>query len=464
MRFSTLANAFIGTTLVTASPVLEHRQERSVEGDVVVVRDLTVVYEDCEIITPKVFIISMVRPRRPIPQTIPSNNPQFGPEADIWYTNADAPGSIGDLLAKNITVPGFSPLFPQAHCLADGSVCQLTTGESEINAASTISALMLSPFFDLKKTYFLIGGIAGINPKHGTLADVAFCKYAIQVALQYEFDAREIPDNFTTGYVPQGAFAPDEYPQSIYGTEVFEVNEALRDIAVGFAKTAKLNDSSDAIAYRAHYTDEGVTMYKAATKAPGIITCDVATSDVYYSGTLLGEAFENTTTLFTNGSGVYCMTAQEDNATLEAMLRAAINGVVDFSRIIIMRTASDFDRPYPGLSILDNLFYSQQGGFVPAIANIYLAGTPVVKGILSGWKSKFEKGVKPTNYIGDIFGTLGGTPDFGPGNVFGGIPQTTETEETTQVSRRDFYKKDLSRMMMKGKLGAEVARRANGNA
>jgi purine nucleoside permease len=323
---------------------------------------------------------------------------------------------------------------------------------------------MLSPLFDLKKTYFLIGGIAGINPKHGTLADVAFCKYAIQVALQYEFDAREIPDNFTTGYVPQGAFAPDEYPQSIYGTEVFEVNEALRDIAVGFAKTAKLNDSSDAIAYRAHYTDEGVTMYKAATKAPGIITCDVATSDVYYSGTLLGEAFENTTTLFTNGSGVYCMTAQEDNATLEAMLRAAINGVVDFSRIIIMRTASDFDRPYPGLSILDNLFYSQQGGFVPAIANIYLAGTPVVKGILSGWKSKFEKGVKPTNYIGDIFGTLGGTPDFGPGNVFGGIPQTTETEETSQVSRRDFYKKDLSRMMMKGKLGAEVARRANGNA
>ena len=67
MRFSALASAFIGTTLVTASPVLEHRQERSVEGDVVVVRDLTVVYEDCEIITPKVFIISMVRPRHPMP-------------------------------------------------------------------------------------------------------------------------------------------------------------------------------------------------------------------------------------------------------------------------------------------------------------------------------------------------------------------------------------------------------------
>ncbi|KAG0645691.1 Purine nucleoside permease [Hyphodiscus hymeniophilus] len=447
MRLSILASAFVGAVAVSASPVLEQRQERSVEGDMVVVRDTIVYVEDCEVVTPKVFIISM-----------------FSPEADIWYKNAETPGSIGNLLAKNITVPGFSPLFPQAHCLADGSVCQLTTGESEINAASTISALMLSPLFDLKKTYFLIGGIAGINPKHGTLADVAFSKYAIQVALQYEFDAREIPENFTTGYVPQGAFAPDEYPSSIYGTEVFEVNEALRDIAVEFAKTAKLNDSTDAVAYRAHYTDEGVTIFEAATKAPGIITCDVATSDVYYSGALLGEAFENTTTLFTNGSGVYCMKAQEDNATLEAMIRAAINKVVDFSRIIIMRTASDFDRPYPGESDTFHLLYSTQGGFTPAIANIYLAGTPVVKGILDGWWKTFEKGVKPKNYIGDIFGTLGGTPDFGPGNAFGGIPQTTETEETSQVSRRDSYKRSPSRAMMKGALGAELARRANGNA
>ena len=69
----------------------------------------------------------------------------------------------------------------------------------EINAASTITALAFSDKFNFKKTYFLIAGIAGINPKVGTLASVTFAKYAIQVALQYEFDAREIPDNFTTG-------------------------------------------------------------------------------------------------------------------------------------------------------------------------------------------------------------------------------------------------------------------------
>lgn len=378
---------------------------------------------------------------------------QFSPEADIWYENAETEGSIGNLLAMNITVPGFSMLFPDVHCLADESVCQLTTGESEINAATTIQALMLSPQFNLTETYFMVAGIAGINPKHGTLGSIAFSKYAIQVALQYEFDAREIPENYSTGYIPQGSYAPDQYPTSIYGTEVFEVNEALRDIAVSFASNATYNDSSAAIAYRAHYAVED--SYAAATKAPGIITCDVATSDVYYSGTLLGEAFENFTTLMTNNSGVYCMTAQEDNATLEAMIRASINGLVDFSRIIIMRTASDFDRPYHGESVEDNLFYADQGGFEPAIQNIYLAGTPVVKGILAGWDSTFKAGVKATNYIGDIFGSIGGEPDFGPGSQYGG-----EEVDLSQVGISRRATQGRSRRSMKGKRSLRDVRRS----
>lgn len=329
-------------------------------------------------------------------------------------------------------------------------MCQLTTGESEINAAVTINSLVTSGLFNLTKTYFLIAGIAGINPKHGTIGGVAISKYAIQVALQYEFDARSIPSNFSTGYVPLGATSPDQYPVNIYGTEVFEVNEALRDIAVAWAKTAKLNDSDTAIAYRKNYLSaaDGAnpTVYAAATKTPGIYTCDVATSDVYYSGTLLGEAFENTTTLFTNGTATYCMTAQEDNATLAALLRAALHKTVDFSRIIVMRTASNFDRPYPGLSDIDALFYITSGGFTPSIANLYIAGTPIIKGILEGWSHTFEEGIKPKNYIGDIFGTLGGKPDFGPGSIFGGKAATVEDVEI-QLKKRSMARNIGKRSM-----------------
>ncbi|KAL8945886.1 MAG: hypothetical protein Q9222_007639 [Ikaeria aurantiellina] len=266
----------------------------------------------------------------------------------------------------------------------------------------------------------MVAGIAGINPKVATLGSVTFARFAIQVALQYEFDAREIPDNFTTGYVPLGSVTPTQYPQSIYGTEVFELNRPLRDLAISFARAASLNDSAAASAYRANYAS--TSAYTPASEPPSVVACDVATSDVYFSGTLLSEAFENTTTLFTNGSGTYCSTAQEDNATLEALLRGAINNLTDFSRVIILRTASDFDRPYAGEPGTVNLFYANQGGFEPAIENIYLAGVKVVMGILDQWESTFKKGVEPDNYIGDIFGSLGGKPDFGPGSMFNDNP------------------------------------------
>jgi len=246
---------------------------------------------------------------------------------------------LGDLLAVNISAPGLSMLFPHIHCVPDYSVCQVTTGESEINAAATITAVVLSDRFDFTKTYFLVGGIAGVNPKLGTLGSVALARYAVQVALQYEFDAREMPDNFTTGYLGYGTFFPTDYPVITYGTEVFEVNEALRDTVYAFAAKANLSDNDIAKEYRAKYAPEGQA-YIAATQPPSVIKCDSATSDVYYSGTLLSEAFENTTTIWTNGTGKYCMTAQEDNATLEVMVRMAIEGLVDFSRMIIMRTGT----------------------------------------------------------------------------------------------------------------------------
>ncbi|CAG7929457.1 unnamed protein product [Penicillium olsonii] len=344
------------------------------------------------LIAPKVFIVSM-----------------FEPEAQAWWNIPEF-----NLLAHNITIPGLSPIFPDVHCTEDYEVCQLITGESEINAAATVTTVAFSPLFDFTQTYWFVAGIAGVNPKKVTTGSATFARYAVQVALQYEIDIRELNSSYTTGYIPQGADYPGQYPTNIYGTEVFEVNSELRTIAADFARKANLSDSTTAQAYRPRYkTPSG--KYKAATLPPSIIECDVATSDVYYSGNILGSAFENTTKVLTNGTGDYCSSAQEDNATLEVLLRAAVHKLTDFSRIIVMRTASDFDRPYPGASATYNLLYSEQGGFEPALKNLYVAGIKVVEGIIDGWNATFAEGVKPTNYIGDIFGTLGGTPDFGPG-------------------------------------------------
>ena len=158
--------------------------------------------------------------------------------------------------------------------------CQLANNTTEINAAVTISSLVRDKQFDLTSTYFMVAGIAGVNPEVATICGVTFARYAVQVAMQYEFDPREIPANFSTGYIPQGSDVPDEYPQSIYGTEVFEVNQNLQKIAATFARKATLNDSDDAIAYRALYAPDAIYAAGSAPNGPQVYECDVATSDV----------------------------------------------------------------------------------------------------------------------------------------------------------------------------------------
>lgn len=97
-----------------------------------------------------------------------------------------------------------------------------------------------------------------------------------------------------------------------------------------------------------------------------------------------------------------------------------------------MRTASNFDRPHANQTALNNLRVVAGQGFLPAIENIYFAGVKVVQGILNGWESQFEAGIKPTNYVGDIFGTLGGQPDFGPVIVPVNTPATYARKNTTK--------------------------------
>ncbi|CDO72036.1 hypothetical protein BN946_scf184943.g71 [Trametes cinnabarina] len=365
---------------------------------------------DYSVVAPKVFIIGMVNKRHFSRVGLADRFVvyQFGEEGRAWN---DIPEF--DLLGRNITVPGFSPLYPQAHCTMDGDVCQMVTGAGEINAASTITALVHSPLFNLSRTYFLIAGIAGISPKLGTLGSVTFARFSVQVALQHEFDAREMPPGFSTGYLPQGSFTPDEYPRRLYGTEVFEVNDDLRHVAIAMAQKGRLSDDERSREYRARYRSS--PEFAAATGPPSVVACDTATADTFWSGRLLAEAFEDTTRLFTNGTAKYCTTQQEDSGTLAALLRGALVGLIDFSRIIIMRTASNFDRPYLGQSAAANLFL--MSGYELAIMNIPLAGVPVVQGIISQWVGKFEQGIKPSNYVGDIFGSLGGTPDFGAGRL-----------------------------------------------
>ncbi|OJJ34561.1 hypothetical protein ASPWEDRAFT_158494, partial [Aspergillus wentii DTO 134E9] len=332
-------------------------------------------------IAPKVFIFTM-----------------FKKEATNWLSDESSLE-----MGNKITLPGLYRGYEQIHCTADNSVCLVVVGTALINAALSVSAIISSTIFDLSKTYFLLSGIAGVNPKQATIGAVAFAKFAVQVDLQMEYDAREIPSTWESGYVPMDA-------EDLHGSEVYELNDNLRQMAISFARTAVLEDSAAAAENRALYDIPG-GRYHAATLKPNIVEGDVASSNVFWHGNLLSEAMARTFKVYTSGKAEYVMAAQEDTAILAALWRAALQKQVDFSRIILMRAGSNFDRSYSESEVPSIPFILDHGGMGPAIRNLYLSGMKVVQGIVDGW-SIFEKGIEAENHVGDIFGSLGGVPDF----------------------------------------------------
>lgn len=191
---------------------------------------------------------------------------------------------------------------------------------------------------------------------------------------------------------------------------MFEINEKLRDRAVALASNVTLNNGNTLNKkFRKLYNET------AARGDAKVVKCDVLTSDNYFTGKVLNDYFGNLTKLLTNGSATYCSTAQEDNATLEVLTRLDKYGLLDFERVMVMRTISDFSRPPASMSAYEYFFNRTDGGIEASLDNLVIAGTPILHDIIHNWETVYEKGHRyaAENYQGDIYGTLGGTPDFG---------------------------------------------------
>ncbi|RBR15941.1 uncharacterized protein FIESC28_07143 [Fusarium coffeatum] len=341
-------------------------------------------------ITPKVLLIAM-----------------FYEESRNWLSP-----SSEIQFPRKVRVPGLARGYEDIHVTENGDVALLVVGTALINASLSISALLTSPLFDLKKSYFILTGIAGVNPKRATIGSVAFARFAVQVDTQLEFDAREVPSEWGSGYVPMGADKPDQFPGIVHGSEVFELNTALRDYAFSVAKSVTLEDSTVAAENRALWKNSPNDVFQAATQKPSVLEGDVLSSNTFWHGHRISEAMERVTRVYTAGQAEYTMTAQEDNALLAGLLNAALQGKVDFSRILLIRSASNFDRGHEDKPH-QLPFVMDKGGLGPSTRNLYLTGLKVIEGILEDWSSRFEAGITPENYIGDIFGSLGGKPGFG---------------------------------------------------
>jgi purine nucleoside permease len=202
---------------------------------------------------------------------------------------------------------------------------------------------------------------------------------------------RDLPKGWKDGYFGLLTSSPDQKPKLDFRNEVFRLNEALLQKAVALSKGASLEDRDDVRAYRAHY---GAA---PANQPPQVIQCDTATADAWWAGPHLEEHARHWVRLLTDNEGVYCSTQEEDNATMNALTRASQSGLVDLQRVAILRTASDFDRPYAGQGTFDSLHTQTllAGAITISTDNLVQAGMPLVEAIVSHWP-QWQDGV-PAN-------------------------------------------------------------------
>ena len=267
----------------------------------------------------------------------------------------------------------------------DAGELAIVTGQGTAHAAAAVMALGLDPRFDLTHAYWLIAGIAGATPERASLGSAVWANWVVDGDLGYELDAREMPADpavWTTGFVPLGKARPYEEPVAAKPGQIFQTNRELMLWAYGLTKNIALGDSEKLNEIRSHF--EG----KLAKDPPRVVLGDEVSSSTYWHGKLMDAWAERWMDYFSGGKGQFVTTAMEDSGSLESLELLAKAGLVDWKRVMVLRTVSNFDQQPRGMDAATSLSHQrvgEYGAYLPSLESAYAVGHVVVQELIGKW-------------------------------------------------------------------------------
>lgn len=246
-------------------------------------------------------------------------------------------------------------------------------------------ALGMDPRFDFTKTYWIVAGIAGVDPEDATLGSAAWANYVLDGDLVYEIDSREAPADWPYGRLATGAKRPGQRAglNSQLNTIVYQLNPKLVDWAYQLTKDVKIKDTPKIVEFRSLYTG-----FPKAMGPPSVLKGDSMGSSTYWHGAVLTHWANDWVKMWTEGKGNFVMTNMEDNGVATSLKRLSGSHRVDFQRFLVLRTASNFSMPPPGQTAESSLFREYVGGLA-ALESAHQVGSIVVHELLKNW-SKWE--------------------------------------------------------------------------
>jgi purine nucleoside permease len=127
----------------------------------------------------------------------------------------------------------------------------------------------------------------------------------------------------------------------------------------------------------------------AARRPPSVMKGDTLSSGTFWHGELLNRWAIDWVQYHTGGMGDFVTTAMEDTGTLQSLTFLAKAGRVDLNRVLVLRTASNYDLPPRGVTAAENLARLKFGkgytAYLPALEAAWRVGNTVVEELVRGW-------------------------------------------------------------------------------
>lgn len=246
-------------------------------------------------------------------------------------------------------------------------------------ARESVAALILSPQFDLTQAYWLVSGIAGVDPRMASVGSAAWARYVVDADPIYEVDARDMPADW-----PYGLYANDtERPNTKGKAEgssamVWTLDKGLVDWAYALTKDVKLPDSPALQAARAPYKDA-----PQGQRPPFVLQGDALGTVRFWHGPRLTQWAEDWVKLWTDGAGTFTMTDCEDQGILDVLDVYAPSGKIDRQRVLVLRTGSNYSRAPLGQTSLPHVFHEES--LKASFDSAFRVGGVVVRELTTHW-------------------------------------------------------------------------------
>ncbi|HEY9137437.1 MAG TPA: purine nucleoside permease [Terriglobus sp.] len=304
---------------------------------------------------------------------------------EVGKDTGDMPGEFqhwveGEHLTRRFPMPA---AYHDAMMNNDG-VLGIVTGVGTARTSATIMALGSDPRFDLTHAYWLIAGIGGIDPKMGSLGSAVWSDWIVDGDIAHEIDPREAPKDWPTGYVPLRMSTPYEQPRTDDNGIVFRLNTGLVDWAWNLTRSTQLPDNAEIRERRQSFPGD------AAKLPPFVLRGDNLSASTFWHGKLLNQWAHDWVKYQTNNQGTYAICGMEDTGTLQSLTWLDRAGKVDAKRVLVLRTASNYDQQREGITAAESLAetkITKYSAFLPSLDSAYRVGDIVVRNIVTNWSN-----------------------------------------------------------------------------